>query len=172
MNAKNINKTDKTTRKTAIAAVMAAAWAASLAFTFYARAKCERLAEQNEMNLRFAEELAPERAALSEYRLFIVSLPLSGQSKPSITAAITASAAQDAAPKQLDERAVTAEWYGLRKNIASAKWAAISGETLGRAIESADALSPPFRLESITLTKPAANADTLAVEAEFIAYTR
>ena len=178
MSAKSINKIDKTTRKTAIAAVMAAVWAASLAITFYARAKCERLVELSETNLNFAEELAPERAALSEYRTFLEPLILSERRQPSIAAALTTTTAQDAAPKLLDESVVSAQWHGLRKSSASVKWTAISGETLGRVIESADALSPPFRLEAISLTKPAANnanaaaADTLAVEAVFIAYSR
>jgi hypothetical protein len=163
-------KNDKNSITTAAAAAAITAWVAAAAFLFFARSESGRLAEFAEKNLGFAEMIAPERAAVFAEQEFIAALPsLAGAHAPSIAEVFP----QEAMSRlEIEESVSTADRRGLRKITATVKWSAINGEALGRALESASAAAPSFRLESISISKPAANSSALAVDAVFFAHVK
>jgi hypothetical protein len=152
----------------AVLAVAGILFLASLARAAQARGKIADLGRREAENLRLAAEIGPEHAALAEYKAFVASLPLAELRRISIAAFIP----KELTPRYMEENTVPAESYGLYKTSATLKWSSISGDDLARAVESAGASQPPFRLESVALSKAAGAGGNLAAEAVFIAYTK
>ena len=148
-------------RPFAVVCVAAALWLASLAYALIARAVCAENVRKTASNVRFVSELAAELAAVRTHCDFIAALP-SADGDPTHPFADNATV-----------KTAKSTHNGLVKTSVAAKWNAIAGDSFAGVVEDAGNAEPPLRLESATVTKAGATgADTIAVDATFVNYTR
>ena len=148
--------------------VAALIWVLSLDYALGVRRKCARLAEKDAENRRLTVELASTRATVAAHKAFIASLPIAESRRPSIKAYIP----ENLHPRILEESPIQTDRHGLQKAIATLRWSSISGEAFAEIITAVGKASPPFRLESATLTKAPGTAEALTIEAVFSSYSK
>ena len=156
---KDKNRKKNPAARIGIAAAAAALWIASLAFALHVRAGSARLAEKTAANRALVAELGLCHEAVATHLDFIASVP---KAQPSMAALVPG----------VVENTVQFGQYGLRRTSAGAKWASVGADEFSRIVESAGKLSPPFRPESVTISKASDSAANLSVEAQFTAYGR